>query len=600
MSVMNKPQFELTRVFSDGSQEVPEVVPLGDALQSRTGRRGALGAGLAATAVLALFDRAGAQSPSGFRATTLGGGGRSHRGGVTSVAFSPDGKILVSASEDKTGKLWSLPEGALLKSGRIGEGGILVAISPDGSVLASGGRGEYVVRLWSLPEGELLKTLEGHRDYLNAVAVSPDGKVLASGSRDKTVKLWSLPGGQLLETLPERGGWVNSVAISPDGKVLATGNFGTVKLWSLPGGELVKTLEGHGNAVESVAITADGKMLVSGSWDKTVKLWSLSDGELLKTLEGHDDRVVSVAVSPDGKMVVSGSWDKTVKLWSLSDGALRKTLEGHDDRVVSVAVSPDGKTLASGSWDKTVRLWSLPEGELLTQFVDLEATPDTEKGATLEVRNESGQSVTYTLPCGTPIPPGAVCTCNCVPGAYRLPVYRPPAPVYRPPSPVYTPPAPARPPAPRGGPISGSGGSYCTCNKICTCIPVSDRHAKENLEEIDESEILAGVSRIQVRSWNYKGESEDVRHIGPMAQDFAAAFGVGDSDRHIHMVDAMGVALASIRELHRLALAQQQEIAELRRMLAGFDRDEEERTRQAKRPNRPRLRLKNPPSGVQA
>lgn len=143
----------------------------------------------------------------------------------------------------------------------------------------------------------------------------------------------------------------------------------------------------------------------------------------------------------------------------------------------------------------------------------------------------------FTLPCGSAIPPGAVCTCNCVPAASSTPSY--------------------------------GTRTICTCNKVCTCVPVyrSDRQTKGKLADINEAEILNRLAQLPVQSWSYIDEAVRVRHIGPMAQDFAAAFGVGDSDKHIHVADAIGVALASIRELHRLTLAQQQEIAELRKAL---------------------------------
>ena len=109
-----------------------------------------------------------------------------------------------------------------------------VTISPDGKLLASGSDDE-TINLWSMPDGALLKTLEGHSRYVNSVTISPDGKLLASGSEDATIKLWSMPDGALLKTLEGHSGSVISVAISPDGKVLASGSFNeTIQLWSLP------------------------------------------------------------------------------------------------------------------------------------------------------------------------------------------------------------------------------------------------------------------------------------------------------------------------------------------------------------------------------
>jgi WD40 repeat protein len=212
---------------------------------------------------------------------------------------------------------------------------------------------------------------------------------------------------------------VNAVAISPDGRLLASGAGGlggdsTIKLWSLPEGVLLKTLQGHTNWVYALAISADGRLLASAGSDHTIKLWSLPEGALLKTLQKHIG-AVHVAISPDGRLLASGGY-RTIKLWSLPEGKLGKTLTGHTETVRAVAISPDGRLLASGSYDQTVKLWSLPEGRLSACLLDLAASPAKAKGVQYQARNEYGEMVTCTLPCGSRIPPGAVCTCNCVRG----------------------------------------------------------------------------------------------------------------------------------------------------------------------------------------
>ncbi len=199
---------------------------------------------------------------------------------------------------------------------------------------------------------------------------------------------------------------VSDLVASPDGKLLISSGDWTIKLWSLPEGALLKTLEG---GVDALAVSPDGKLLASACKDKTIKLWSLPEGALLKTLEGHGHYVSTLAVSPDGKLLASGSWDWTIKLWSLPEGALLKTLKGHKDLVSALAVSPDGKLLASASKDQTIKLWSLPEGEFVSCLMDLTVNKSDVKGSTYKVGTTE-----YTLPCGAPIPPGAVCVCNCV------------------------------------------------------------------------------------------------------------------------------------------------------------------------------------------
>ncbi|KAJ5819444.1 hypothetical protein N7474_005035 [Penicillium riverlandense] len=280
-----------------------------------------------------------------------------HSGWVCSVAFSPDGRLLASGSNDKTVRLWDPATGALQQTLEGHSDSVrAVAFSPDGRLLASGS-GDKTVRLWDPATGALQQTLEGHSGWVWAVAFSPDGRLLASGSRDKTVRLWDPATGALQQTLEGHSDSVRSVAFSPGGRLLASGSRDkTVRLWDPATGALRQTLEGHSGWVWAVAFSPDGRLLASGSRDKTVLLWDPATGALQQTLEGHSGWVRAVAFSPDGRLLASGSGDKTVRLWDPATGALQQTLEGHSDWVCAVAFSPDGRLLASGFDDKTVRL----------------------------------------------------------------------------------------------------------------------------------------------------------------------------------------------------------------------------------------------------
>ncbi|MBD2210977.1 tetratricopeptide repeat protein [Nostoc linckia FACHB-104] len=282
-----------------------------------------------------------------------------HSGSVWGVSFSPDGKTISTASSDRTVKLWDT-NGKPLKTLQGHSSDVrVVSFSPDGKTIASASS-DRTLKLWDT-NGKLLKTLQGHSSDVWGVSFSPDSKTIATASSDRTVKLWDT-NGKLLKTLQGHNGSVNSVSFSPDGKTIATASSDrTVKLWDTNGKPL-KTLQRHSASVNSVSFSPDGKTIATASSDTTVKLWD-TNGKPLKTLQGHNGSVWGVSFSPDGKTISTASSDSTVKLWD-TNGKLLKTLQGHSAPVNSLSFSPDGKTIATASSDTTAKLWDT-NGKLL-------------------------------------------------------------------------------------------------------------------------------------------------------------------------------------------------------------------------------------------
>jgi WD40 repeat protein len=336
------------------------------------------------------------------------------------ISFSPDGKTIASASEDKTIKLWSI-EGRELHTFKGHSSKVTsVSFSPDGKTIASASE-DKTVKLWSI-EGTQLRTLKGHSGAVTSVSFSPNGKTIASTSLDGSVKLWSIEGTQL-HSLKEQNGGATGVCFSPDGKTITfVSSDGTIKRWSIESREFLFLplflpfgQEGQGNWLISFRPNCK---TIAFSEDKTVKLWS-EDGSFfnetditipiwrgdnvegsvtfarvevptlsgirmpsgdyitIKTystkldLKGHNGAVTSVSFSPDGKIIASASEDKTVKLWSMSiEGKQLHTLKGHSGSVTSVSFSPDGKTIASASSDGTIILWNFDLEDLLVRGCD--------------------------------------------------------------------------------------------------------------------------------------------------------------------------------------------------------------------------------------
>ncbi|QSJ20281.1 NACHT domain-containing protein [Nostoc sp. UHCC 0702] len=294
---------------------------------------------------------------------------KSHTSWVISLAFSPNGKIFASSSSDFTVKLWDVETGHCLQTLQEHDSEVWsVAFSPDGSMLASGSD-DQTIKLWSVNTGECVKTLRGHTSWVHSVAFSPDGQMLLSGSDDETVRLWDLNTDKCLKMFQGHRDGIRAIAVSPDGQMLASSSEDqTVKLWSISTGECLKTFQGHSNEIYSVAFSPQGDLLASGSHDQTVKLWDVSTGECKRTFQGHSSWVYSVAFSPQGNLLASGSYDQTARLWSVHTGQCFKTFQGYTDQILSVAFSPDGQTLASSSHNSSVRLWNVSTGKVLQTF----------------------------------------------------------------------------------------------------------------------------------------------------------------------------------------------------------------------------------------
>ncbi|KAH8881388.1 WD40 repeat-like protein [Thozetella sp. PMI_491] len=287
---------------------------------------------------------------------------RGHNSYVYAIALSHDGKMLASASCDKIVRLWDTATGASRELQ--GHSGCVIAIafSPDGKMLASASD-DTTVRLWNTTTGTS-QELQGHSDYVNAIAFSYDGKILASASHDTTVRLWDTATGTSSQKLQGHSNQVSAITFSPNGKILASASHDTtVRLWDTATGTTSRELRGHSNQVSAIAFSRDGKMLASASNDTTVRLWDTATGITSQELQGDGGWASAIAFSRDGKMLALASFDTTVWLWDTATATSQK-LRGHSSYINAIAFSRDGKILASASRDTTVRLWDTAAGSI--------------------------------------------------------------------------------------------------------------------------------------------------------------------------------------------------------------------------------------------
>ena len=342
------------------------------------------------------------------------------KGHITgNIAYSPDGKRLAVATsigvwiyDVRPGKEKEVD----LFTGHVGDV-LALAFSPDGNMIATASE-DKTVRLWDTHLGTHSAVLEGHTRDVTSVVFSPDGNMIATVSMDKTVRLWDTQTRKQKNILTGRsdltvstGGppdyrtsvvsspRVVSIAFSPDGDIIATANEDkTVRLWDTQTGKQKNTLIGHTDTVVALTFSPDGNTIVTGSKDNTVRMWNTDSGEYknrLKTLKGLTDSVRSVTFSPDGNTIATGHRNGSTHLWEAHSGQRKTTLSGHAGTVTSVVYSPDGNTIATGSWINKVRLWDAHTGQYKTALKEhtwsITSTAFSPDGTTIVTGHHNGR-----------------------------------------------------------------------------------------------------------------------------------------------------------------------------------------------------------------
>jgi WD40 repeat protein len=306
---------------------------------------------------------------------------------IAAVAFSPDGRQLLSASLVERGqkghgrftlwnahngkKIWDLPEPTGTTP--------LASFTPDGKLLAtcSGvlNNQQHVVKFWQLSTGQEMFRLNLGAPA-SALAFSADSRALATGDAVGELTVWDLATRKAVEqvVLGRERDMGLRVAFSPNGRQLAAGGSGGL-LWLLdreaPRQRL--RLQGHTEDVRDLAFSPNGSWLASASWDRTVKLWSTATGNNAQTLRGHTEAIYSLAFNADGTRLVTASEDATLKIWDLLDRPEETKLED-SGLIIRVAFNNDGTRLTAADTFGKVRVWDLSKRQELCRWEDRQNT----------------------------------------------------------------------------------------------------------------------------------------------------------------------------------------------------------------------------------
>jgi hypothetical protein len=301
-----------------------------------------------------------------------------HDGAVRSVAFSPNGQLVASGSDDNAIRLWDVASGEAVQVLRgHGSGVRACAFSPDGQFVLSGGQDEQL-RLWNLAGYEETRVLHstllaGHDDAVLSAAFSPDGTKIVTASRDRTALLWNVEGGKPPQKFSEGHEFLaTSGAFFPDGRRLATGaGDNSVRIWDIAEGTQVELLDATGR-LGALAVSPDGDWLVTGSLredgkDFAAKIWDSHSGQVIATLAGHEAEVSAVAFAPQGNLVATGDDLGRIRLWQRAGPAdkwtLAHELRGHRGSITGLRFTPAGSTLVSSCGDRTCGQWDVDSGQ---------------------------------------------------------------------------------------------------------------------------------------------------------------------------------------------------------------------------------------------
>jgi WD40 repeat protein len=304
---------------------------------------------------------------------------------VECVAFSPDGRTVLSGAWDKKINVYSADSSYLLKTISGHNSAIMnLAFSKarNKPLMIATGSKDFSVKCWD-SLGVMTKELVGYNTAVTALAFDFTGKYLYTGSSQQGLNVWDITTGANTKSFSVPN--INALACPRGNGIVYVGsNSPNIMIVKLPAGPQPDVLKGHTDAINALEVSATGKYLVSGSSDKTAIVWETATGKILTTLKGHTWKVTSVSISKDEKYIATGSNDGTAKLWELATGKLIASFEGYGYNVRSVSISPDNTKIAVASYERGVTEHGVrvfPTGLIVASKSLVSAKPDSTQKA---------------------------------------------------------------------------------------------------------------------------------------------------------------------------------------------------------------------------
>lgn len=415
----NRPNFRLGQVGDNVSGAHPTIYTLHQSPgASPIARRSFIGIGVSASAAAGLL---GGEPTPVNAAEPKGPGGRvifAHTDAVTGLAFACDGQTLVSTSRDRTVKAWEVAQAELRFRLEGHEGAINdLSISADGERVATASS-DRTVTLWDVQHGKRLETLTGAKSSLMSVAFFHGGDHVVAGGSDGSLLTWHVKQNRLLNTTRSGiFGISDLIAADVGERVIAGGTGGKLGLVAHAGPPDALWMSGHEQRVNAVSLAKTSRALAAGDAAGVVTLRTLDNPDVVDTWELHKHAVNAVAFSADERWLASASQDSTIVVSDVATREVLQRLKGPFP-FTAIAISPTGRVLAAGDNKGVITLWDLRGGHVIGFLFDEQAS--TFDAAKFTFR--AGQrNIASALPCGSPIPPNATCTCNCVSGKFIRP-----------------------------------------------------------------------------------------------------------------------------------------------------------------------------------